>query len=88
MTPYRSQKQCLIEKFKYIMKEAASEVEIMTVDSCQGREMDVIIFSCVRGERKPSSLGFVSDIKRLNVAITRAKHALWILGQFNFCILI
>ena len=42
--------------------------------------MDVIILSCVRASSN-SSVGFVSDVRRMNVAITRAKKSLWILGN-------
>lgn len=47
-----------------------------TVDGFQGQEKDIIIFSCVRCE--PNS--FSSDKKRLNVALTRAKCALYVVG--------
>ncbi|KDD71352.1 hypothetical protein H632_c5236p0, partial [Helicosporidium sp. ATCC 50920] len=58
----------------------AAEAAIETVDSFQGRQLDVVILSCVRaGEER--GLGFVSDVRRLNVAITRARRALWILGS-------
>ena len=60
------------------------------MDGFQGREKDVIIFSCVRApglsslESHPleiSSIGFLKEPERLNVAITRAKYALWIVGH-------
>lgn len=45
--------------------------------------MDVVIMSCVRASEPglQTGIGFVSDIRRMNVAITRAKRALWILGS-------
>ena len=43
--------------------------------------MDVIILSCVRASMSSGSVGFVSDVRRMNVAITRAKKSLWILGN-------
>lgn len=56
---------------------------IETVDSFQGKQMDVVIMSCVRASEpgQQTGIGFVADIRRLNVAITRAKRALWILGS-------
>ncbi|CAM9768245.1 unnamed protein product, partial [Hapterophycus canaliculatus] len=50
-----------------------SQVEISTVDAFQGREKDVIIVSTVRaaGSR---GIGFLADVRRMNVALTRARH--------------
>eukprot|EP00798_Chlamydomonas_sp_ICE-L_P025627 gene25627-11284_t len=62
----------------------AKEVKVETVDGFQGKQLDVVILSCVRSGgagRSYSSIGFLADTRRLNVAITRAKRALWILGK-------
>jgi len=67
-------------------------VEISTVDGFQGREKDIVIFSCVRappvgpeggGGHSSASpgIGFLREPERLNVAITRAKFGLWIVGH-------
>ncbi len=97
--------------------EFKGDVEISTVDGFQGREKDIIIFSCVRSSENskrsvhtpsdspsdvtgnritietsassymPShevndvTIGFMSDWQRLNVALTRAKYSLWIIGD-------
>lgn len=53
---------------------------IETVDSFQGKQLDVVILSCVRAGTG-GGLGFVTDVRRMNVAITRAKRSLWILGS-------
>ncbi|CAI7878872.1 unnamed protein product [Closterium sp. NIES-53] len=52
---------------------------VNTVDAFQGQERDAIILSCVRASTR--GLGFVADVRRMNVAITRAKRSLWILGN-------
>ena len=52
-----------------------------TVDSFQGSEADVVVCSFVRGNTK-ASVGFLGDFKRLNVALTRARHALVICANW------
>ncbi len=47
---------------------------IETVDSFQGKQLDVIILSCVRASDRRSGVGFLADVRRMNVAITRAKQ--------------
>lgn len=56
-----------------------SAVEVSTVDGFQGREKDVVLISIVRDRDR--GLGFVKDHRRMNVAITRAKHALVLVGN-------
>lgn len=47
----------------------------------QGKEADVVIFSCVRAHSRSSGVGFLSDVRRMNVGLTRARRALWIVGN-------
>ena len=59
-------------------------MEINTVDAFQGREKDIVIFNCVRSNvlsTEQASLGFLTDKRRMNVAITRPRHFLLIVGN-------
>jgi len=59
---------------------AHTDVEIHTVDGFQGREKEVILLSLVRSNAR-REIGFLSDLRRLNVAITRAKTKLIVAGN-------
>ena len=50
-----------------------------TVDAFQGREAGIVIFSCVRSSC--AGIGFLSDVQRMNVALTRAKHFLFVIAR-------
>ncbi len=83
ISPYKSQvhtlKDHIYPKLRSL-KLPIDAVEINTVDAYQGREKDIIIISCVRGSLE-RTLGFLNDYRRMNVAITRAKHFLWVVGN-------
>ncbi|KAJ5484735.1 hypothetical protein N7539_004723 [Penicillium diatomitis] len=80
ITPYKGQLRELKARFadKY-GNRILETVDFNTTDAFQGRESDVIIFSCVRASNK--GIGFLSDIRRMNVGLTRAKSSLWVLGN-------
>lgn len=83
ITPYREQRKLLREAFVAVCgADALRKVAIETVDSYQGRQVDVVILSCVRAGAS-GGLGFVNDIRRMNVAITRARRSLWVLGALS-----
>ncbi|KAF2737542.1 tRNA-splicing endonuclease-like protein [Polyplosphaeria fusca] len=81
ITPYKSQLRELKTRFSSQYGQSILEdVEFNTTDAFQGRESEVIIFSCVRAS-PAGGIGFLSDIRRMNVGLTRAKSSLWVLGN-------
>lgn len=56
-------------------------IKIDTIDSIQGRDSEIVIFSITRNH---GTSFFFSNYKRLNVAFSRAKRKLWIVGQRNY----
>lgn len=81
ITPYKAQLYALRENFTRRYGEKITEyIEFNTTDAFQGRECEIIIFSCVRAS-PTGGIGFMTDIRRMNVGLTRAKSSLWILGD-------
>ncbi|KAF6068988.1 AAA domain family protein [Candida albicans] len=85
ITPYEGQRAYLVQFMSVNStlldkRDQYLNVEITSVDAFQGREKDFIILSCVRANDS-QSIGFLSDPRRLNVALTRAKYGLVILGN-------
>ena len=76
ITPYAGQ----VRAIRDALPERNDSVEVHTVDGYQGREKEVIIFSCVRSN-SDGIVGFLSDARRLNVALTRAKRGLIVIGD-------
>jgi hypothetical protein len=60
------------------------DIEVHTVDSFQGREADIAIYSITRSNQE-NRLGFLGDERRLNVALSRAKELLVLVGDHSFC---
>jgi len=82
-------KQCeLIQNMLHQKPTLGQLISVSTIDAFQGQEGDLVILSCVR--TSANDIGFVSDMRRLNVALTRAKSSLWIVckceavSKFNF----
>ena len=73
ISPYADQVKLIQER---------TPVEVKTVDGFQGREKEIIIISTVRSNDN-GNIGFLRDLRRLNVAITRAKRKLIIIGNKN-----
>ncbi|KAI1320150.1 SEN1 N terminal-domain-containing protein [Xylariaceae sp. FL0255] len=81
ITPYKAQLFALHDHFtKLYSEKITEEIEFNTTDAFQGRECEIIIFSCVRAS-PTGGIGFMTDIRRMNVGLTRAKSSLWILGN-------
>lgn len=90
VTPYRSQLSLLRSRFSSAFgPEQISDMEFNTVDGFQGREVDILVLSTVRASGSSSEtpksssngIGFVADVRRMNVALTRAKFSLWVVGN-------
>jgi len=82
ISPYKGQVQLLrrlLQKDRY-WKPFRSLITVNTVDGFQGQERDVIVISLVRSNEQ-GDIGFLRDLRRMNVAITRARMKLIILGD-------
>ena len=82
ISPYRAQVQYLrrLLKKKEFFKPYRSLISVNTVDGFQGPERDIILISLVRANDE-GQIGFLRDLRRMNVAITRARMKLIILGD-------
>ena len=84
ISPYKAQVQYLRQLIKRdaFFKPFRSLITVNTVDGFQGQERDVIIISLVRANEE-GQIGFLNDLRRMNVAITRARMKLIILGDVS-----
>lgn len=95
IAPYASQVKLLTKTIRLLESECQSQTpfEVNTVDQYQGRDKDIVIFSCTKSA-KPSEGGAVAssksrefeileDLRRLTVAVTRSKHKLIIVGDVS-----
>ena len=71
-----------IKNYK-LTERQENEIQVNTIDGFQGREKDIIIFTCVRAKIEPG-VGFLADCRRVNVGFTRAKNGFWVIGDLNF----
>jgi hypothetical protein len=62
-------------------------VDVSTVDSFQGKEASIVILSCVRASPAGGGIGFLNDVQRMNVALTRAKHFLFVIARCSSIII-
>ncbi len=82
ISPYKEQVNWFKENIKELCTNSLSieELRINTIDGFQGQECDVIYISLVRSNSE-QIIGFLNDIRRMNVAITRAKKKLVVVGD-------
>jgi hypothetical protein len=77
ITPYQAQVRLLRDALEELLEQG---LEVSSVDGFQGREKLVIVVDLVRSNDE-GSLGFLQDIRRMNVALTRAKRWLMVIGD-------
>ena len=76
IAPYKQQVNYLKEHIQFDERK----VKIQTIDSFQGQEQDVIIISLTRSNDE-QEIGFLKEYRRMNVAMTRARKSLWLIGD-------
>lgn len=82
ISPYKEQREWLTEHLdvELLNTTKVSDLAVKTIDGFQGEEKDVIYISLVRSNEK-QEVGFLSDLRRMNVAITRARKKLVVIGD-------
>ncbi|HEY7157164.1 MAG TPA: C-terminal helicase domain-containing protein, partial [Gemmataceae bacterium] len=74
IAPYAAQ----VRRLRELLPVAGLEID--SVDGFQGREKEVVVLSLVRSNRE-DEIGFLADVRRLNVALTRARRKLLVIGD-------
>ncbi|RFS18824.1 DUF2075 domain-containing protein [Chitinophaga silvatica] len=82
VSPYKQQVVILKELLEHapILQPYTSKISINTIDSFQGQERDIVYISLTRSNSE-NKIGFLSDIRRMNVAMTRARKKLIVIGD-------
>jgi predicted DNA helicase len=82
ISPYRRQIDLLKEKLLHFpsLRVYGNKVSVNTIDSFQGQERDIVYISMTRSNTD-NKIGFLSDIRRMNVAMTRARKKLVVIGD-------
>ena len=82
ISPYKQQVQLLKEQGQHspALQEYGDKISVNTIDSFQGQERDIVYISMTRSNTE-NKIGFLSDTRRMNVAMTRARKKLVIIGD-------
>lgn len=82
ISPYKEQVRIIGNQIQHspMLSDYQSYISVNTIDGFQGQERDVIYISLVRSNEK-SEIGFLKDIRRMNVALTRARKKLVVVGD-------
>jgi ATP-dependent RNA/DNA helicase IGHMBP2 len=82
IAPYKQQIQVLAEQLSHVpeLQPYRAQIAVNTVDSFQGQERDVVYISMTRSNSE-GIIGFLADIRRMNVAMTRARKKLVVVGD-------
>src|SRR5262249_8080140 len=76
-TPYAAQVRLIRARLEEV---GGPRVEVDSVDGFQGREKEVVVISLVRANAE-QEIGFLADVRRMNVAMTRARRKLVVIGD-------
>ena len=82
ISPYKQQIQILKEQLVHspLLQPYLDKISVNTIDSFQGQERDIVYISMTRSNAE-GEIGFLSDIRRMNVAMTRARKKLVVIGD-------
>ncbi|SEW28496.1 DNA helicase, putative [Chitinophaga sp. YR573] len=82
ISPYKQQIYLLKEQLLHspVLQAYGNKISVNTIDSFQGQERDIVYISMTRSNTE-SKIGFLSDIRRMNVAMTRARKKLVVIGD-------
>ncbi|RPD39999.1 AAA domain-containing protein [Chitinophaga barathri] len=82
ISPYKEQIYLLKEQLEHspVLKAYSDKISVNTIDSFQGQERDIVYISMTRSNTE-NKIGFLSDVRRMNVAMTRARKKLVVIGD-------